>query len=185
MDELTIHPGFLQSLILKTRALMAQEELVSPDSGSNPTDDEGGPTTLQEDPDNLIRDELIAEIEDLEPDQQAELVALMWIGRGDMEPEEWRETIEYAVSIALATLTGNILGWLGQSMLPKHVVGRGQPSKLAMRLAMMIGPPVGQQGLRRRAERIGGMIKTMSSLGAAAGSAAGTVYTGIRALIAM
>jgi hypothetical protein len=98
---------------------------------------------------------------------------------------EWRETIEYAVSIALATLTGNILGSLGQSMLPKHVVGRGQPSKLAMRVAMMIGPPVGQQGLRRRAERIGGLIKTMSSLGAAAGSAAGTVYTGIRALIAM
>ena len=41
------------------------------------------------------------------------------------------------------------------------------------------------QGLRRRAERIAGMIRTMSSLGAAAGSAAGTVYTGIRALIAM
>jgi hypothetical protein len=97
MDELTIHPGFLQSLILKTRALMAQEELVSPDSGSNPTDDEGGPTTLQEDPDNLIRDELIAEIEDLEPDQQAELVALMWIGRGDMEPEEWEDALALAV----------------------------------------------------------------------------------------
>ena len=69
---------------------MAQEELVSPDSGSNPTDDEG-PATLQDSPDNLIRDEIAAEIEDLEPDQQAELVALMWIGRGDMEPEEWEE----------------------------------------------------------------------------------------------
>ena len=36
MEELSIHPEFLQSLILKTRALMAQEEMVSPDSGSNP-----------------------------------------------------------------------------------------------------------------------------------------------------
>jgi hypothetical protein len=95
MDELTIHPGFLQSLILKTRALMAQEELVSPDSGSNPTDDERA-ATLQEDPDNALRDELVAEIDDLEPDQQAELVALMWVGRGDMEPEEWEEALELA-----------------------------------------------------------------------------------------
>ena len=74
---------------------MAQEELVSPDSGSNPSDDEG-PATLQDDPENLTRDEVVAEIEDLEPDQQAELVALMWIGRGDMEPEEWEEARELA-----------------------------------------------------------------------------------------
>jgi hypothetical protein len=96
MEELSIHPEFLQSLILKTRALMAQEEMVSPDSGSNPSDDEG-PAVLQENPDNPLRAELIAEIEDLEPDQQAELVALMWIGRGDMEPEEWEEAVALAV----------------------------------------------------------------------------------------
>ena len=69
--------------------------MVSPDSGSNPTDDEG-PATLQDNPDNLTRAEIAAEIEDLEPDQQAELVALMWIGRGDMEPEEWEEARELA-----------------------------------------------------------------------------------------
>ena len=89
-DPLTVNPEFLRSLILKLRAVMAQEELVSPDSGSNPTDDEGA-ATLQDDPDNLTRAEIETEIEDLEPDQQAELVALMWIGRGDMEPEEWDE----------------------------------------------------------------------------------------------
>jgi Protein of unknown function (DUF3775) len=96
MDELTLHPEFLRTLILKLRSLMAQEEMVSPDSGSNPSDDEG-PATLQDSPDNLIRAEIEAEIEDLEPDQQAELVALMWIGRGDMEPEEWDAAIELAV----------------------------------------------------------------------------------------
>jgi hypothetical protein len=94
-DLLTLSPEFLRSLILKLRAVMAQEELVSPDSGSNASDDEG-PATLQDSPDNLIRDEIAAEIEDLDPDQQAELVALMWIGRGDMEPEEWREARELA-----------------------------------------------------------------------------------------
>lgn len=95
MDQLTLNPEFLRSLILKLRAVMAQEELVSPDSGSNPSDDESA-ATLQDDPDNLIRVEITAEVEDLEPDQQAELVALMWIGRGDMEPEEWDEALEMA-----------------------------------------------------------------------------------------
>jgi uncharacterized protein DUF3775 len=95
MDELNLNPEFLRELILNLRALMAQEEMVSPDSGSNPTDDEG-PATLQENPDDLTRAELVAEIEDLEPDQQAELVALMWIGRGDMEPEEWQDALELA-----------------------------------------------------------------------------------------
>ena len=53
----TLNPEFLRSLILKLRAVMAQEELVSPDSGSNASDDEG-PATLQDSPDNLTRDEI-------------------------------------------------------------------------------------------------------------------------------
>lgn len=95
MNELSLNPELLRDLLLNLRALMAQEELVSPDSGSNPTDDEG-PATLQDDPDNLTRAEVVATIEDLEPDQQAELVALMWIGRGDMEAEEWEDAKELA-----------------------------------------------------------------------------------------
>jgi len=35
-------------------------------------------------------------IDDLEPDQQATLVALMWLGRGDYEFDEWDAAIEYA-----------------------------------------------------------------------------------------
>ena len=96
MEELSLNAEFLRELILKLRALMAQEEMVSPDSGSNPTDD-GTRGSLQDDPDNLTRAEVVAAIADLEPDQQAELVALMWIGRGDMEPEEWEEAKELAV----------------------------------------------------------------------------------------
>ena len=101
MDDdqiLNLDPGFLRELILKLRALMAQEDEVSPDSGSNPTDDEGA-ATLQDTADNLTRAEVTAAIEDLEPDQQAELVALMWIGRGDMEPEEWDEARALAADL--------------------------------------------------------------------------------------
>ena len=99
MDELDLNPEFLRSLVLKQRAVMAQEELVSPDSGSNPSDDEGA-ATLQESPDNMTRAEIEAQIEDLEPDQQAELVALMWIGRGDFEPEEWEDAVALALERA-------------------------------------------------------------------------------------
>ena len=96
MDELTIQPGYMQSLILKMRGLMAQEDLTMPDTGSNLSDDDASPIMLQDDPENPLRQEIIAQIEDLEPDQQGELVALMWIGRGDMEPEEWEEALALA-----------------------------------------------------------------------------------------
>lgn len=95
MDDLTLNPDFLRSLILKLRAVMAQVDEVSPDSGSNPSDDERS-ATLQDTPDNLTRAEIAAQVEDLEPDQQAQIVALMWIGRGDLEPEEWQEALELA-----------------------------------------------------------------------------------------
>lgn len=35
-------------------------------------------------------------IDDLEPDQQATLVALMWLGRGDYELDDWGDALEYA-----------------------------------------------------------------------------------------
>ena len=95
MEELDLNPELLQELIFKLRAVMAQEALVSPDSGSNPTDDEG-PATLQEDDADLTRAELETLIDDLEPDQQAQLVALMWLGRGDVEAEEFGEALTLA-----------------------------------------------------------------------------------------
>jgi hypothetical protein len=40
--------------------------------------------------------ELKNAIEDLGPDQQATLVALMWIGRGDYDLDRWDEAVDYA-----------------------------------------------------------------------------------------
>ncbi len=40
--------------------------------------------------------ELKNAIDDLEPDQQATLVALMWVGRGDYLVEDWDEALAYA-----------------------------------------------------------------------------------------
>jgi hypothetical protein len=40
--------------------------------------------------------ELAATISDLEPDQQVELVALMWLGRGDFDIDEWDSAVAEA-----------------------------------------------------------------------------------------
>lgn len=37
--------------------------------------------------------ELKAAIDDMEPDQQMVLVALMWLGRGDYDIEEWEDAL--------------------------------------------------------------------------------------------
>lgn len=95
VDELSLNPKFLQNLILRARALMAQERHVSDDEGNY--SDDRGPAALQANRDNLMDDEVIGEIDDLEPDQQAELVALFWIGRGDLEPEEWTDAMQLAM----------------------------------------------------------------------------------------
>ncbi len=69
-----------------------------PDPEADPWDDEAADLDHIGDDggDDEVRSELATRIEDLEPDQQAQLVALMWVGRGDMEPEEWDEAVALA-----------------------------------------------------------------------------------------
>lgn len=95
MNEMSINPAYLRRIILKTRAIMAREGLVTPEIGGNPSDDEI-PATLQEQPDDLLRQEMMEELDALDVDHQNELVALMWIGREDYEPGEWAEVLERA-----------------------------------------------------------------------------------------
>jgi hypothetical protein len=98
---------------------------------------------------------------------------------------EWRETLEYAVSIALATVTGNILAMMARNLLAHQVSGNVHPSVMAVRVALLIGPYVGKQALRRRAEKIEALINTAGSVAGVVGSAAGTIYTGVRAVIGL
>jgi hypothetical protein len=95
VEPLTLNPKFLQGLILKVRALMARGVYVADEDGTF-SDDPDEPQLRAESVD-LTDDEVIAEIDDLEPDQQAELVALFWIGRGDLEPDEWDEAMRLAL----------------------------------------------------------------------------------------
>lgn len=93
--QLSLAPDYLARLIVKLRAIAAKEVVVDPDSGSNAIDDDMR-DVLQDDPDDLSRSEVVRELAGLNERQQAELVALLWTGRGDVEPEEWEATVETA-----------------------------------------------------------------------------------------
>lgn len=93
--ELSIPMDDLMELIVRVRGVQAKEGEVDPDSGSNPSDD-NNIDALQDTPGDGTRAEVFNIIRDYDPAQQAELVALFWIGRGDAEPEEWDATVAMA-----------------------------------------------------------------------------------------
>jgi len=45
---------------------------------------------------NPLLEEFRSAVDELNPDEQQQVVALMWVGRGDYEVEEWDEALEYA-----------------------------------------------------------------------------------------
>ena len=54
--------------------------------------------------------ELRAFIDRMSEDEQAELVALMWIGRGSFEPEDWDEALATATREATTPCADYLLG---------------------------------------------------------------------------
>ncbi|MEP7174130.1 MAG: DUF3775 domain-containing protein [Aestuariivirga sp.] len=77
----------IEKLVLQFNAVMAKEWTVIPNLGGNASDDEMA-VTLQETEGDLSHDEITQEIESMNDEQKDGLVALLWIGRGDVESEE-------------------------------------------------------------------------------------------------
>ena len=82
-------------IILRARAIDVKEGDTDPDSGSNPTDD-GNVDMLIGNPDDSTEEELREVIAGLNEDERHDLIALVYVGRGDMEPEEWVESVRLA-----------------------------------------------------------------------------------------
>lgn len=85
---LTISSESVCFIIVKAREFDAQDVVTDPDSGSNAADDKMV-SVLEAHADDLTRKELIEFIAALSEDEQTDLVALMWLGRGDGTPEDW------------------------------------------------------------------------------------------------
>lgn len=81
-DQLTISPEQAFFIIVKAREFDEQVESADPDSGSNPADDREV-DVLEEDADNPVQQELEEALDALNVDEQLDLIALTWLGRGE------------------------------------------------------------------------------------------------------
>ena len=75
-------------LIVRARAVDVKEGMTDPASGSNPIDD-GSLDVLTDAPDDMTEAEIRDVISGLNEDERHDLIALVYVGRGDFEPEEW------------------------------------------------------------------------------------------------
>ncbi len=82
-------------IILRARAIDVKEANTDPASGSNPIDD-ANLDMLITNPDDATEEELREVIAGLNEDERHDLIALVYIGRGDLEPEEWVEAVRLA-----------------------------------------------------------------------------------------
>lgn len=104
-------------IIAKARQFEAKDVVADPDSGSNPTDD-GVVSVLEDQPDDPVYDELMAFIAGLDEDEQIDLVALTWLGRGDASVEEWDDLRSEAARTRNERTAAYLLGL---PLLPEHL----------------------------------------------------------------
>ncbi len=85
----------LCDIIVRARAIDVRDGDAETLNGSNPTDD-GSALALVETADDATEEELREVIAGLNEDERHDLIALVYIGRGDLEPEEWVEAVRLA-----------------------------------------------------------------------------------------
>ncbi len=96
--DLTISPEKVCDIVQKARVVMEKVEATDPDSGSNPTDDESI-DVLEDLADDASLEQLTAVLDVLNDDEQVEILALLWLGRGDFTLDSWEEALETARSV--------------------------------------------------------------------------------------
>lgn len=96
-------------LIGKARAFHAKEEVVLPEAPLSPAND-WAMQVLADHQDDPSYAEFSSTIDDLEPDQQIAIVALMWVGRGDYSVDEWNEALSAAADARTARTADYLIG---------------------------------------------------------------------------
>jgi len=90
LPTLSISPEKAYFVAVKARQFQAKDGVTDPESGSNASDD-GMRSILEDRIDDPVLIELVSFIHDLNDDEQIDLVALTWLGRGDGDVENWAE----------------------------------------------------------------------------------------------
>lgn len=92
---LNVNPEIVCALIQRAREFHAKEGVVIPEETTVSSHNMAADVLAdhQEDP---AFQEFKDTVNDLEPDQQVALVALMWVGRGDFDAAEWNSAFRQA-----------------------------------------------------------------------------------------
>lgn len=97
------------AFIDRVRMFDVKEGVTDPDSGSNGVDD-GMTDVLIENEDDPTEQELKSFIVGLNEEERAALVALVWVGRGDYDPQEWNEALHAAMARSGPSTARYLLG---------------------------------------------------------------------------
>ncbi|KTC80355.1 DUF3775 domain-containing protein [Legionella cherrii] len=82
----------IRDLLDKARQFQVKEEVSFPEV----TEDMDAFYVLADYQNDPVYQETVEYIDNLRPDQQATLVALMYLGRGDYTREEWKDALQFA-----------------------------------------------------------------------------------------
>ncbi len=107
MDSLNVE--VVSYIIVKAREFDAKVDPVDENPGSDEVDD-GQAIVLEDFADDPTYQELREAIDDLDDDAACELVAMMWIGRGTYEAEDWEEAVETARQEATNATADYLIG---------------------------------------------------------------------------
>ena len=100
----------LAFIVAKAREFDA-EVPIEPDAATGsdgPDDDER--EVLLDTPDNPTEQELRDAIDGLGPPEHHELLALMWLGRGDYDADSWPDALREAADSTIANVTDYLVG---------------------------------------------------------------------------
>lgn len=115
--DLSISPDKLNFIITKAREFDAKDIVTDPGNSSNASDD-AMLSVLEDHPDDPVVQELTAFIRALTEDEQIDLVALAWLGRGDGTADDW-DDLRNEATRAHNKRTASYL--LGMPLLPTHL----------------------------------------------------------------
>lgn len=115
--ELSISPDKVCFIVVKARDFDAKDVVTDPDDSSNATDD-AMLSVLEDHKDDPVVQEISAAIFGMTEDEQIDLVALAWLGRGDGTIEDWDE-LRAEAARAHNRRTASYL--LGMPLLPDHL----------------------------------------------------------------
>ena len=107
--ELSISTDKLGFIVIKARELDVKVDPVEPDPGSNPLDDDER-EVLEDYADDPTYQELVDALESLNEDELVEVIALVWLGRGDYELGDWSQAVADARDIRNERATAYLVG---------------------------------------------------------------------------